>query len=212
MPRSASLLVLAALAAAGCSPDLWSTPDQRGDRLLREGRAEEAARAYEDPFRRGVAHYRAKDFEAAAAEFGRAPTPEGAFDRGNALVLLGRYEDAIASYDAALAARPGWREAGENRAIALVRKERLAPSEDDAGGTGGKLEADDFVIDGKSEPGDVGEPIEVGDGDRLAQDELQALWLRRVETKPADFLRAKFAQQFARASEPPGDTEEEQQR
>ena len=27
----------------------------------------------------------------------------------------------------------------------------------------------------------------------LSDEELRALWLRRVQTKPADFLRAKFA-------------------
>jgi Ca-activated chloride channel family protein len=32
----------------------------------------------------------------------------------------------------------------------------------------------------------------------LSDDELKALWLRRVETKPADFLRAKFAYQLGR--------------
>ena len=201
MTRVLALVALAALASAGCSPDVWSTPDQRGDRLMRDGRPEDAAKEYRDPFLRGVARFRAKQFEEAAAEFGRVPTPEGAFGRGNALVLRGRYEQAIESYDGALAARPDWREAREHRELARVRMERLAPPEDDAGGTDGKLGADDFVIDGKSEPGDAGEPIEVGDGDRLAQDELQALWLRRVETKPADFLRAKFAYQLARRSD-----------
>ena len=37
---------------------------------------------------------------------------------------------------------------------------------------------------------------EVAGGDPLSDDQLRALWLRRVQTKPADFLRAKFAYQL----------------
>ena len=136
-------------------------------------------------------------------------TAAGAFDRGNALVFLGKYESAIQSYDRSLELRPEWPEAAANREIARIRLERLAPAEDDAGGTGGKLEADDFVIDG-SEPGASGEPIEVGEGEKLGESELRAMWLRRVETKPRDFLRAKFAFQEARraAGEGPGEGEQ----
>ena len=31
----------------------------------------------------------------------------------------------------------------------------------------------------------------------LSDSEMQALWLRRVQTKPADFLKAKFAYQLS---------------
>ena len=32
---------------------------------------------------------------------------------------------------------------------------------------------------------------------KLSDAELRAMWLRRVQTRPADFLRAKFAYQHA---------------
>jgi Ca-activated chloride channel family protein len=35
----------------------------------------------------------------------------------------------------------------------------------------------------------------------LTDTELRELWLRRVATRPADFLRARFAVQLARQSE-----------
>jgi hypothetical protein len=35
-------------------------------------------------------------------------------------------------------------------------------------------------------------------GGELSDAQLQALWLRRVQTNPADFLRAKFAYQLSR--------------
>jgi Ca-activated chloride channel family protein len=44
----------------------------------------------------------------------------------------------------------------------------------------------------------------VAGGDPLSDEELRGLWLRRVQTKPADFLRAKFAYQVqAQGGTPP---------
>ena len=40
--------------------------------------------------------------------------------------------------------------------------------------------------------------VEVVTGGELSDAQLQALWLRRVQTKPAEFLRAKFAYQLSR--------------
>jgi len=41
--------------------------------------------------------------------------------------------------------------------------------------------------------------VEVDQGAPLSEEELRALWLREVETRPADFLRAKFAYQLSRS-------------
>jgi Ca-activated chloride channel family protein len=176
-------------------PDLWLTPDQRGDRLLRHGQFEAAATTYQDPLRQGVAWYRAGKFKEAAATFARVGSPEGAFNRGNALVLLGKYDDAIRSYDRALSLRPGWREAEDNRALARERKKRL----DTTGGdmTGGRVKPDQIVFDKPAEKRE-GEETEVAEGAPLTDEQLRALWLRRIQTKPADFLRAKFAFQEQR--------------
>lgn len=176
--------------------DLWLTPDQQGQLKFNDGEFAQAAKRYSDPMHRGVAHFRAGEFEAAAAAFGQMNSPETAFNRGNALVMLGQYEPAIASYDRALQAQPGWAAAAENKRTAEVRLERLAPPEDDAGGTGGKLGADDIVLDERGERGSENQVVE---GEQANSDEeIRALWLRRVQTRPADFLRAKFAFQLAR--------------
>ena len=45
------------------NPNFWSTPDRRADRLFAGGRFVEAAATYQDPFRRGVALYRAGNFK-----------------------------------------------------------------------------------------------------------------------------------------------------
>lgn len=93
---------------------------------------------------------------------------------------------------------PHLKPAQDNMAIAIARRDKLQPSEDDAGGTGGKLEADEIVFDDRAKNSSEVEEIEAGAGERLADQSLQELWLRRVQTSPGDFLRAKFSYQSAR--------------
>jgi Ca-activated chloride channel family protein len=75
----------------------------------------------------------------------------------------------------------------------------LTPPEDDAGGTGGQLEADAIVFDNRAKTASQTQEVDVGAGDQLSDDELRALWLRRVQTQPADFLRAKFNYQLSQS-------------
>ena len=198
MTRRPLILFVATLGLAGSvlalasvrNPDFWASPDRRADRLFRAGQFAEAAQIYQDPYRRGVALYRAGDFKAAATAFAAGSTAETAFDRGNALVMLGKYDDAVASYDRALALRPGWVEAEDNRAVAVVRRDRLKFRGGDE--SGGQEKADKIVFE-KGKNSRPGEKAEMAGGDPLTDEQLRGLWLRRVQTKPADFLRAKFA-------------------
>ena len=187
----------------------WLTPDQQGQSMFEQERFLEAAERFDDPARRGVAYYRGGDFERAAGTFGRLRTPAAAFNRGNALVMLGRYDEAIDSYELALELRPGWDEARDNLAIAVARKARLAPPEDDAGGTGGMLEADEIVFDTSGRTDRSGTEV-VSEGENtLSDDEMRAAWLRRVQSDPADILSARFAWQLARGNADGGNTEDE---
>jgi Ca-activated chloride channel family protein len=190
-------LYLPAVACAGWV-DWWLTPDQQGDRLMAQQEYLDAAEAFEDPMRKGVAFYRGGDFESAAAVFGRIRSAGAAYNRGNALLMLARYEDAISSYQAALGMRPDWNEAQQNLAIAVARKERLAPPEDDAGGTGGQLGADEIVFDDTGRVNKAGSEDVTEGGEGLSEDEMRAVWLRRVQNDPAEFLRTRFAYQLYR--------------
>ena len=80
-----------------------------------------AAQAFQDPLWRGIAWYRAGEFEKAATSFALRDTAEAHYNQGNARLMLGKYDDAIAGYDRALATRPDWKEALENRALAAAR-------------------------------------------------------------------------------------------
>ena len=188
-------------AAGGSFRDMWITPDQQGAWLMAHQRWADAAQRFRDPMRQGVALYRGGEFEQAAAAFARADSPEAAFDRGNALVMRGKYDDAIASYDRALARRPAWREAQANRDLALARKQLLAVKGNGEEDTGEQAKPDEIVFDDRAkQPG--AKETETVASQQLTDEQVQALWLRRVQTKPADFLRAKFAYQLSRREQP----------
>lgn len=177
---------------------VFFTADQLGERLMGKGEFLEAAEIFEDPARRGVAYYRGGDFESAASVFGRLKSPEAAYNRGNALIFLGRYEEAIESYKTALQSRPDWVEAEQNLVIAQIRKDRLAPPDDDAGGTGGKMEADEIVFDDTGRVNKSGTEQTTEGGETLSDEQMRAVWLRRVQNDPQDFLRTRFAYQLYR--------------
>ncbi len=196
------LMILGAApgARAGWFADLWQTQDQQAQSAFDKEDYGRAAKLFTDPMRRGVAQFRAGEFKAAAATFGRVASPEGAFNRGNALIMLGKYKEAIIAFDRALTKRPEWEEAKTNRRIAAVRAKRKEDAGEDRGGPT-ELGADDVVFDesAKKESGGDETEDEAGAGDSLSDKEIQAMWLRRVQTRPADFLRSKFAFQYARS-------------
>jgi Ca-activated chloride channel family protein len=185
----AYILILASAWSA-----LWFTPDQQGRRHFERSQFVKAAETFHDPLWQGVAWYRAGEFRKAAQALARRDTPEAHYNQGNAQVMLGQYEAAMACYDSALERRPGWREATENRALAAARAKAL----DIEGGnmTEGKLGADKILFD-SGKKGPDAQTVEIAGGKVLSDQEIQALWLRRVHTSPADFLKAKFAYQEA---------------
>lgn len=180
------------------NPNFWRTPEQRGDSLFRAKKYAEAAKAYSDPLRIGDAQYRNGDFEAAAKTFARVPGADGAFNQGNAWLMHGKYEAAVASYDRALGFRPDWKLASDNKAVALARKAKIdASSKDREQEQTNAYKPDEIVFDQKGEDR-KGEPKELAE-QTMSDEELRATWLRQVQTTPGDFLRAKFAYEAAQA-------------
>ncbi len=200
--RRISAALVAGLAVAALAygtwrnPNFWQTPAQRGDRLLASGQFAEAAKAYSDPWRVGVAQYRNGDFEAAAHTFARVPGADGAFDKGNAQLMHGAYDEAIESYDRALGFKPGWKEAEENKALAKARQQVIADAGKDRDEeSADAYKPDDTVVDQKGEDRNSKPPDSAGS--EMSDETLRETWLRRVQTTPGDFLRAKFAYQAA---------------
>lgn len=170
------------------------TPDQQAYRDYTHGDYATAAEQFADPMWKGVALFRQGDFKQSAAVLAGYDTAESAFNRGNALLMQGQYAEAAEAYSRALELRQEWDDAATNREIALGRAARLKQEGGDM--TGGMLAADEIVFTtGKSPPAAGEEQIE--GGQEMSEAEINALWLRQVQTKPADFLAAKFAYQVA---------------
>ena len=161
---------------------------------MRSGDYLTAAQRAVDPLRRGNAFYRGKDFAAAQTVYAGITSAEGRFNLGNTLVLLGRYVEAIKAYREALALRPDWKLATDNLLIARLRAERMQVEGGEM--TDGQLEADEIVFE-KGGKDKASKPIEMTGGEPLNDEQLRQLWLRKVQTRPADFMRAKFAYQYA---------------
>lgn len=190
------LSVWAIRASGGSFMGLWLTPDQQGEWLMKKGNYEEAAKRFHEPARQGKAWYKDGKFNEAAAAFGRVASEEGFYNRGNALTMAGKYDAAISSYDRALDLKPGWEKAEANKAIAIARRDNMAPPEGDAGGIDGDfLGADDIVFDDRIKKSGGGRDQTMENDFQTSDKEFRAMWLRRLKTSPADFLKAKFAYQ-----------------
>ena len=150
---------------------------------MAQQRYAEAAAAFADPMWIGIAQFRAASFKEAAQTFGGMDTAEAAYDQGNALVMLGKYDEAIARYDRALALRPGWPDAEANRALAALRAERVKQT---GGEQGDQREKPDEVVYDKDKKRTGGQETQTT-GAPMSDEAVRALWLKRVQTRPGRF-------------------------
>jgi Ca-activated chloride channel homolog len=178
--------------------DLFATRDQQGRRHFERGDFKAAAERFEDPYWKGVACYRAGDFACAIDAFARVDIPEAWYDLGNAYAKTGELKLALAAYDKALARRPGFADATANRELVaskIPRQER----DDEQEGQEPSQKADEVKFDEKGKTGKKGQ-VEV---EHLTDEQIAQMWLRGVQTSPAEFLRLKFAAQARNATARP---------
>ena len=170
------------------------TADQQGFRWFKHAQYEQAASAFVDTRWQFTALYRQGEFKRALSASTGLDTPEDHFNRGNALLMLGQYDKAIEAYQISLTKIPGWQVAEQNLALAQARAKFLEKKGGEM--TGGKLGADDFTFTDKpSANKDSGSQV-TSEGEAV-KSQIHALWLRNVQTRPADFLQFKFAYQLA---------------
>ncbi len=100
--------------------ELWQRSDQRGAQALAAQQPKRAAELFKDPKWRAAAHYRAGDYQAALKDLAKQRGAAAAYNRGNALAHLGKYQQALNAYEDALKQDPNFKDAAYNRD--LVKK------------------------------------------------------------------------------------------
>ena len=174
------LLAPAPSANAASFLDLWQRPDQQAANALAQGDAKQAASVARSPEWRASAAYRAEDYEAAATEYAGVAGADGAYNRGNALARLGRYDDAIAAYDEALRLQPEMADALANRQAVqeFLKQQQESPpqqGQDSSRDTDGEKSPSDKQTGqpqeqgSKGEAGQQGEPQSPDAGDEPSQ-------------------------------------------
>jgi len=174
--------------------DLWLTADQQGRYYFEKGDLSAAGKHFQDPLWKGVVYYRTKNFEAAMDQFARVDTAQGYFNLGDAYARLGKLDQAVASYEEALRRKPEYTEARENRDLvrSLIQKKKSEEKEEETSeGKEPTYKPDEFKFDEKGKRGKKGEI----DQAELSAEQIQQVWLKRLQTTPSDFLRFKFAVQ-----------------
>ncbi|MBA2651554.1 MAG: tetratricopeptide repeat protein [Tatlockia sp.] len=97
--------------------DLWSTKNQQAQVLMQKGKYKEAEFTFQHPQWRAAATYRAGDYKKAARRFQALQNERGFYNQGNALARMGKYDQAIKAYDAALAINSKNQDALYNRKL-----------------------------------------------------------------------------------------------
>ncbi|WP_261904427.1 vWA domain-containing protein [Vibrio fortis] len=199
--------------------DLWLTPDQQGQRLLNQQEYLEAAKHFQDPLRKGVAYYYAREFKLAHSAFLQTKTDLGVYYSATALARQREYlaaRDLLKlllekpDLDAELAEKVEHNLAVFNGIVEEVNR----ISESQSGTTDGPEESFELDQD-KPRTGDGAEEETVAElmlketlnaNEILGSQELADKWLKRVEADPKYFLKAKFQIQLR---EPQTDVEQE---
>jgi Ca-activated chloride channel family protein len=162
---AAALLLCVALPARAAG--IEGTPWRRADQVA-HARME-----------RGAEAYRGGDFEGAAQAYAGLEGADAHYNHGNALAKLGRYDEAIAAYDRALAAQPGMPDAIANRrAVENARKRQQQ-------GEGDRKQARQPSGDSRSGKGD-GDPQSQGSpGQQQGQEQAGSRKRQRPSAQPS---------------------------
>ena len=115
-----SFLLLPQISQAFSWENVWERSDQQAMKALEQENPKKAASLFEQSDWKGIAHYRAGDYEQAEQAFSEMDSPDAHYNRGNALAKQGKFPEAMASYQAALTQQPDHGDAQHN--LGVIKK------------------------------------------------------------------------------------------
>jgi Ca-activated chloride channel family protein len=173
--------------------DLWMTGNQQGRYYFERGDYAKAGDKFDDPLWKGIALECAGDYAGALDAFALSDSAEAWYNQGNALARLGKYPDAVRAYQQALARRSPWKDAQDNLALvsSLIPKAKAMDKDEKQQEVPPDLPPDQMKFDNKS---GKGKKMQI----KMDPAKMAEIWLRNVQTTPADYLRRRFEIQAAR--------------
>ena len=219
------LLIMTTLSSCGKKSefvDLWVSKDYQAQTHYQNEEYSEAGSLYTDPLRKGIAFYKAGDYQQAIESFKIDSTAMGSYNLGLAYYQNGDYAAAAQAFDQAIQLDPELEEAKKSKQSAQnlipgtdpmtteeateVPEEKQAQNienkdTEDLGGGGQEATEEDMKKERKEET--VGtdtrtgkEMEEVPDDFKSGKgDNSQKVLMRKVDDDPALFLKRKFKHQ-----------------
>jgi Ca-activated chloride channel family protein len=204
--------------------DLWYTRDQQGQKLLDEGKLDEALNTFTDPWQRAAILYQQGKYDEAAAIYNTIPTARSYFNLGLIHAELKNWVQARKAFELAIEAQPDFTEAKENleiidQVIAEIKsrytKNINAEDQNKPGGYSeekdelnnlkDELETDEEEVGGgqkQNEPGQGMASSQQPKDDLIAEEgapmesqQAKDMILRQLSDDPAVFMQRKFKHQ-----------------
>jgi len=137
--------------------DLWQTPDQQAQVLMRNEKPEAAADLFQNHDWKGASLYRAKKYRQAAEALKPLDSTDGYYNRGNALAKADDLKGALEAYDHALKLNPDDKDAAFNRdLVKQVMKQSKKQQQSDKSGQPEKQGGDKKPQQGSKQSGQKG--------------------------------------------------------
>lgn len=218
-----SVLIVGGLSACDSKitiKNLWLTQDYQAQKQYDKGQYSQAAELFTDPLRRGVAYFKAGNYEEAIEAFEMDTTANGAYNLGLAYYKNGDLAAAELAFGKAVELNPDLKDAQENQAMLqnmIAGTDEVDPKEaeeanaeepqknienkdmEDLGGGGQEATEEDMEKERKEETvtTDMRKGKELDevpdDFEAGSQDNSQKVLMRKVDDDPALFLKRKFA-------------------
>jgi Ca-activated chloride channel homolog len=122
---------------AGGIQDYLKNSEERGKDALNDGNFEIAVQTFQDPYRKGIAFYKAKNFIEAEKMFRESSRPEvassAAYNLANSLVEQQKLKEAVAAYEEVIEKWPNHVNAKENLEIVKKMLEKQEQNSSESG-------------------------------------------------------------------------------
>ncbi|MEL4308199.1 VWA domain-containing protein [Joostella sp. CR20] len=215
--------------------DLWYTKDYQGQRLSDKGDYKDAAEAYTDPLRKGVAYFKAEEYEDAINAFSKDTSAMGSYNLGLAYFKNGDYAAAQIAFNMAVEKDPSLEIAKTNQQkLMQVLPEEDKMSVENAEESNGEQNAENTQNSGPEDLSGGGQEATKEDMKKQRQeetvnsnvhkgkeldevpDDVQAsiqqtdtqILMRKVDDDPTLFLQRKFKYQVKKYNIKPRSNEQ----